>query len=341
MSNRPESQKSEVDNLLTNLEVDVVRLTECQVSSGWRLIFPAAPLPALHYTLMGKGHMIVGNGPAIPLVPHMLVIVPAGRPFRFEVPPGGASEGAPPSWPGAAPLKVVEARLSEPPEGIQRFIAGEGEPEVTLVCGYFRASYGLSIDLFAAMAAPVVEHFEAGDGLMRNLEAVLDELAAGRVGMQAMTTALLKQVFVTLVRRFLTETGSSAPPLAVMGDQQVARAFAEMVTRPGAAHSALSLAQVAGLSRSAFMARFTRAVGHPPMAALRQIRMRHAATLLAARASSIEQVAHAVGYASRSSFMRAFRAAHGIDPSDYRAGLASSDAGPREAQAAAATLPSE
>jgi AraC family transcriptional activator of mtrCDE len=327
VSNRPESQKPEVDNLLTNLEIDVVRLTECQISPGWRLSFPAAPLPALHYTLMGKGHMIVGDGPAIPLVPHMLVIVPAGLPFRFEVPAETSSVGTSSSPPGA-PLKVMEGRLSEPPERMQRFIAGASEPEVTLVCGYFRAAYGMSIDLFAVMAAPVVEHFAAGDGLVRKLEAVLDELAARQVGMQAMTTALLKQVFVTLVRRFLTGAGSSAPPLAVLGDPQIGRAFAEMVMRPGAAHSAQSLAQVAGLSRSVFMARFTRAIGHPPMVALRQIRMRHAGTLLAARALSVEQVAHAVGYASRSSFVRAFREAHGTDPSDYRAGSAASDAGP-------------
>jgi AraC family transcriptional activator of mtrCDE len=348
VSNRPESQKSEVDNLLTNLAVDVVRLTECQVSSGWRLSFPAAPLPALHYTLMGKGHMIVGEGPAIPLVPHMLVIVPAGRSFRFEVPHGASSASAPASLPGA-PLKVVEGRPSEPPEPMQRFIAGEGEPEVTLVCGYFRAAYGMSIDPFAALAAPVVEQFEAGDGLVRKLKTVLDELAAQRIGMQAMTTALLKQVFVMLVRRFVAgggsgEAGSSPPPLAVLGDPQVARAFAAMVARPGAAHSAESLAQVAGLSRSAFMAHFTRAVGYPPMVALRQIRMRHAATLLGARVLSVEQVAHAVGYASRSSFVRAFREAHGTDPSDYRAGLASSGsepgcAGRGDAKAAAATVP--
>ena len=350
MSNRPESQKSEVDNLLTNLAVDVVRLTECHVSPGWCLSFPAVPLPALHYALMGKGHMIVGEGPAIPLVPHMLVIVPAGRPFRLEVPAGA---GATASSPGA-PLKVVEGRRSEPPEPMQRFIAGEGEPEVTLVCGYFRAAYGMSIDPFAAMAAPVVEQFEAGDGLVRKLKTVLDELAAQRIGMQAMTTALLKQVFVMLVRRFVAgggsgEAGSSPPPLAVLGDPQVARAFAAMVARPGAAHSAESLAQVAGLSRSAFMAHFTRAVGYPPMVALRQIRMRHAATLLGARVLSVEQVAHAVGYASRSSFVRAFRDAHGTDPSDYRAGLASSgsepaggepgSAGRGDAKAAAATVP--
>jgi AraC family transcriptional activator of mtrCDE len=81
----------------------------------------------------------------------------------------------------------------------------------------------------------------------------------------------------------------------------------------------LTLSQTAGLSRSAFMARFADAFGCSPMAALRQLRMRHAAHLLAATTLSIERVAHAVGYTSRSSFFRAFRQVYGHDPLEYRA----------------------
>jgi AraC family transcriptional activator of mtrCDE len=55
------------------------------------------------------------------------------------------------------------------------------------------------------------------------------------------------------------------------------------------------------------------------MEALREIRMRQAAALLANDSMSIEQIARAVGYERRSSFLRAFRKAYGTNPSDYRA----------------------
>lgn len=100
----------------------------------------------------------------------------------------------------------------------------------------------------------------------------------------------------------------------MLSDPQIARAFADMLARPGSPHSVLTLSQAAGLSRSAFMARFADAFGCSPMAALRQLRMRHAAHLLAATTLSIEQIAHAVGYTSRSSFFRAFRQVYGHDP---------------------------
>ena len=55
------------------------------------------------------------------------------------------------------------------------------------------------------------------------------------------------------------------------------------------------------------------------MSALRRLRMRSAAGLLAANALSIDRVAMLAGYQSRSSFTRSFRRLYGKDPSAYRA----------------------
>jgi AraC family transcriptional activator of mtrCDE len=91
-----------------------------------------------------------------------------------------------------------------------------------------------------------------------------------------------------------------------------------MVARPGAAHSVQSLAHSAGLSRSAFMARFSNILGRSPMVILRDLRMRQAAIDLTTTTMSIDLVAYNAGYESRSSFVRAFRKAYERDPSDYR-----------------------
>ena len=144
------------------------------------------------------------------------------------------------------------------------------------------------------------------------------ELLAQEVGMGAMITALLKQVLLTLLRRSLSSSDSWVERFSLFGDPQIARAFAGMTSRPGAPHSVQTLSQNAGLSRSVFMARFTAVFGRSPMVVLRQLRMRHAATLLKANRLTIDQVSHAAGYASRSSFFRAFKRVYGRDPSDYR-----------------------
>lgn len=70
--------------------------------------------------------------------------------------------------------------------------------------------------------------------------------------------------------------------------------------------------------RSAFIARFTAIFGQAPMIVLRTLRMRQAVLLLAAGELPIDSVAREVGYASRSSFVRAFRKTYASHPSTYR-----------------------
>jgi AraC family transcriptional activator of mtrCDE len=303
--------RSDLEILMTTLDVNVVWLTECLVSPGWRLSFPANDLPAIHYNLAGSGEMVVGDAPAIPLDPHTLVITPPRQPFRIDVTIDH----------GMAALRVMEARWrsANSSEVLHRFVAGDIEPMVMLICGYFRASYGRSIDLFATLPSPIVERFETADDLEHMLRSALAEISARQVGAEAMAMALLKQVLVRLLRRSLSSSDVWLERFSILSDPQIARAFVDMLARPGASHSLLTLSQTAGLSRSAFMARFAAAFGCSPMAVLRQLRMRHAADMLATNVLSIAQIAHAVGYTSRSSFVRAFRQIHGHDPSDHRA----------------------
>ena len=206
------------------------------------------------------------------------------------------------------------------PGAFRRFVAGDGGTHIMLICGYFRASYGGSIDLFAPLPSAIVEHFDFADQLCDKLKLAMAELIAQEVGMRAMATCLLKQVLVTLLRRSLSSMNLWVERFSILGDPQIARAFADMAARPGFPHSVQSLAQTAGLSRSAFMARFTQLLGKSPMVTLRDLRMRQAAKLLTASNLSVDQVAHCVGYKSRSSFFRAFLQIFGNDPSDYRAG---------------------
>lgn len=299
---------------MSTLEVNFVRLSECVVCPGYGLALAANEKPGIHYNLVGRGRIIVGKDPPIDIKPHTLLIVPPGRPFRIEVDDAAAPNGG--------PTTIQSQSYNYPPETpLRRYVAGEGKPEIILICGYFQASYGASVDLFANLPSPIVELFEEKDHVDHALKLALAELVAQEVGSGAMTTALMKQVMVSLLRRSLNSSAQWVERFAMLSDPQIARAFSDMVARPGAPHSIQTLCHTSGLSRSAFMSRFAESFGKPPMLVLRQLRMRHAAILLSADSMSVEQVAAASGYSSRSSFFRAFRKAHGSDPSHYRATL--------------------
>src|SRR3546814_2771114 len=88
------------------------------------------------------------------------------------------------------------------PGGLRRFAAGGGEAGVILICGYFRATYGASIDLFRTLTSPIVEQFSETDQLDHRLSSAMGELVAQEVGTGAMTAALMKQVLVKIGRAY-------------------------------------------------------------------------------------------------------------------------------------------
>jgi AraC family transcriptional regulator, activator of mtrCDE len=309
----------DLDRLITTLEVDFVRLAECVVSPGWRLSLGQADTPAIHYNLTGAGRMIAGQWPPILLSPHTLAVLPPRTSFKIEVDHYSGS-----------PLRTVESRqFPFEPGKLRRVVAGDGDPRVIMICGYFSASYGASIDLFARLPVPIVEKFDATDQLDEKLKSALAELVAQEIGSGAMTMALMKQVLVTILRRSLKSTNLWAARIGLLTDPQIARALSDMVSRPDGPHSIATLSSTSALSRSAFMSRFKNALGASPMTVLRQVRMRQAKVLLAVDSLSIDQVARTVGYPNRTSFIRAFRKANGVDPSDYRAAAPSISDRPR------------
>jgi AraC family transcriptional activator of mtrCDE len=186
------------------------------------------------------------------------------------------------------------------------------------VCGYFHATYGACADLFGGLTEPIYEQFTAEDQVDVKLQAALTELMAQEVGSGAMSAALLKQVIVMLLRRSLVSVNAWVERFSVLSDPLIARAFAAMAMRPGDDHSLQSLAHVACLSRSAFVARFSSVVGRPPMQVLRELRLRQSMDQLRASGLPIELIAHNAGYASRSSFTKAFRKTYGMEPSEVR-----------------------
>jgi AraC family transcriptional activator of mtrCDE len=281
----------------------------------------SSPNAGIHYNVVGSGTMSMSDGTTIDLVPHTLVILPPNHSFQIEVPPEPGS---------AAAVRPVDGRPSVTSrDGIHRFVAGTTDPRLVMICGFFNASFGQSTELFATLSAPIVEHFAAGDQLHVRLIQALNELIAQEAGSGAMSGALLKQVIVMLMRRSLSTPGAWVERFATLSDIRIARAFSEMVADPGLDHTIQSLAEIACLSRSAFMARFTAVMGRAPMIVLRELRMRRAAKVLETRSLSVGQVAHEVGYSSRSSFVRAFREMYGVDPSQYLALLQTGDGGHR------------
>jgi AraC-like DNA-binding protein len=298
---------ADLNNLMRALEIDVVALTEILVPRGHRVEMGMIDAPAIHYNLKGSGRISINRGPNMQLMPHLLIIVPPNTPFSIEV---DGDDGA---------TRLISRDCwKRDEEGILRVAVANEEPEVVQICGFFNASFGQSVGLFRDLREPVIEQFEPSDRIDGKLREAMNELLSQELGTGAMTASLLKQIIIALARRSLKSSQGWTDRFSILADRQITRAFADMVARPGAAHTVQSLASSASLSRSAFMARFSEIFRRSPMAILRELRMRQAALDLATTTAPVDVVAHNAGYESRSSFVRAFRKAYSVDPSEYR-----------------------
>ncbi|TPI49280.1 AraC family transcriptional regulator [Mesorhizobium sp. B2-4-7] len=301
--------RQDLDKLMTTLDVTLVSLSECTLAAGAHLAVARAATSTIHYCFRGAGFILRDHETPIRLIPHTLVVVPPGRAMTIT-----ATEH-PIALRNAGKHNNGGFTLGSS----QRHTVGDGDPTLVLACGAFRATYGPALDLFASLATPIVERFDVHDQLDQVMTYAMAELAAQEVGGGPMSAALLKLVLLALLRRSLVSTNAWVERFSNLSDPPIARAFAEMASRPSAPHTVQSLSHAVGLSRSAFMARFSAAFEESPMSLLRRVRMRHAADLLAANALSVDQVALNAGYQSRSSFTRTFRRYYGSDPSEYRA----------------------
>jgi AraC-like DNA-binding protein len=79
------------------------------------------------------------------------------------------------------------------------------------------------------------------------------------------------------------------------------------------------LASGVAVSRSLLDERFRRVLGRSPIRYLTEWRMHLAEELLATAEIGVGAVARRVGYDSDEAFSRAFKRAHGLSPTDWRA----------------------
>lgn len=293
-----------LDNLLESLDVKVTAVAVCKVADGWQLTVDAMPSPLIHNVLQGGGFLKTKEH-CLELDGDSFVLVPAGVQHALEtrVEPKYERRG----------LEDCTA-LAEGMLGLQ---AGTN-PALVTTCGAMSATYGASLGFFDHLTKPtrVSSHFVPA--VRRAFGELVEELAQPRLGTQAITSALMKQCLVLMVRSELSETEDGESWLWTLRDPRLSRAVAAMLEQPARDHSVDALAELAAMSRSAFSKRFSTALGMSPIDFLTRVRLRRAAHLLRRTRLPVKVVAASVGYSSRSYFSRRFRKRYGEDPSSFR-----------------------
>jgi AraC-like DNA-binding protein len=226
------------------------------------------------------------------------------------------------SEPGQRPINSHDLIQPGPDNGLSSIVHGGGSgPLTNVVCG-FLANEQMRNPLMATLPQVLKVNINEGasrDWIESSVRYGAQQLSEGHHATSSVMARLSELLFVEAVRAYSeSQAVHEKHWLHGLKDQYVGRALAALHDRLAHGWSVADMAEVAGLSRSAFVERFTAAMGTPPMQYLAKSRMMLAKELLGERQKSISQVATAVGYEAEAAFNRAFKREFGLPPARWR-----------------------
>jgi len=225
------------------------------------------------------------------------------------------------SGPGIEPRNARDLIQPASDGSLAQVRHGGGGEFVHLVCG-FLAHDQLYNPLIAALPNILKIDIRRGtsrDWIEASMRFVASELKAVGHASSGVVLRLSELLFIEAVRNYSQTLGDREGGwLKGITDQHVGRALALMHSRIANPWSVESLAREVGLSRSAFVDRFSKLVGMPPIRYLTISRLQTAKLNLRETRMAISQLASSVGYESEEAFSRAFKREFGLPPGRWR-----------------------
>ena len=284
---------------------------QSRLTAPWGVAIPGFP-DVMGFAVVIGGHcwLTVGDDEPISIEKGDLVLMTNGAPISFRSDLD-------------TPLRTLEELpIQKVTEMYETLEYGGGGAETSLMYGLVRidhAASGMLMTLLPDVLKIDPWEEDAGSWLQGTLQFIAREARDLRPGGETVITRLADVVVIEATRRWL----NSAPDadrgwLKAARDPQIGRAVVAIHRAPACDWTVDMLAEVAGMSRSAFSARFTSLVGTPAMQYVAVWRMHIARQKLLETSHPIGIIAADVGYQSEPAFNRAFKRVFHHPPGQVR-----------------------
>ena len=198
---------------------------------------------------------------------------------------------------------------------------GGGGAPTTIVCGslsFDRASLKpitLLLPAFILIKADQARTL----ALHNTMQALASEMAEQAPGSEVVANRLAEVLFIQVLRAHIASEVEwrNKGWLRAIFDPQLGTALSAIHDTVNSPWTVESLAEAAGMSRSAFAARFKELLGQTPLEYVTEWRMQKAMQLLEQRDKKLIDVARLVGYESDAAFSKAFKRVVGFNPGEY------------------------
>lgn len=226
------------------------------------------------------------------------------------------------------PLRLQSGDLIVFPEGLRHKLSAGRDSlqpiapdcETAMLCGELEFVMGRQHPIFSALPPYFVVRSRDSSDAFRQLANMLASTANDRRwGRQTVQNKLADSLFTMAVCEYLHTAANPRGLLAALADPRLSKALAAIHERPGDDWTIHSMAQIAGMSRTAFAERFHETLGQPPIQYLSNWRASEAKRLLRNRRFSVAAIADQLGYRSEAAFRRFFKRMEGVGPGRVRA----------------------
>lgn len=137
----------------------------------------------------------------------------------------------------------------------------------------------------------------------------------GRMGSDVVAARLADVLLVEAIRTYADRlTTTDVGWLAALADARIGRTIRAIHHDVSQPWTLAGLADLAGMSRSAYSAEFSRLVGRPPLTYIRAWRLTLARVALTRGEATVAGIADRVGYTSPGAFSQAYRRTFGTSP---------------------------
>jgi AraC-like DNA-binding protein len=197
----------------------------------------------------------------------------------------------------------------------------ENDDSVELLCGHLHFSLPLPNPLIKLLPAVIVKqqrNAPANCRISALLNLLAEEASQHAAGSDVTINRLLEACFVFLVREHIANASAELGLAAALQDRKIAQSLDAMHARPSEPWNVQSLAEVAGMSRSSFAARFKALLAESPMDYLGRWRMQLAWRQLSEENATVLSVALSSGYETEAAFAKAFKRITGHTPGAVR-----------------------
>ena len=198
---------------------------------------------------------------------------------------------------------------------------GGGGTPTTIVCGSFSFDHASLKPITQLLPRFILIKADQARtlALHTTMQALASEMAEQAPGSEIVTNRLAEVLFIQVLRAHISSgvEWRNKGWLCAIFDRQMGTALDAIHDRVNTPWTVETLAEAAGMSRSAFAARFKQLLGQTPLEYVTEWRMQKAMHLLQQRDKKLIEVARSVGYESDAAFSKAFKRVVGASPGSY------------------------